>query len=84
MKEEIERVSKERMKICEGCSYHSEVRKRTGRFKTVRPDVHCTNCGCTLSAKTRCLSCTCPVNKWGAIATEEQQEELHNEFKENE
>ena len=35
-------------------------------YKTMRPDAHCANCGCTLSAKTKCLTCECPLKKWGA------------------
>jgi len=51
----IEQVSKERMSICDSCSYHSK------NHKTIRPDAHCTHCGCTLIAKTKCLSCECPL-----------------------
>ena len=42
----------------------------------IRPDIHCTHCGCTLSAKTACLSCECPVGRWKAITTDEQEEEI--------
>jgi hypothetical protein len=56
--EKIENMSKERMKICEECEFHSK------HHKTKRPDVHCTNCGCTLAAKTRSESSKCPINKW--------------------
>jgi hypothetical protein len=48
----IENVSSERLAICELCPEHA----------------HCTNCGCTLSAKTKCLTCECPLEKW--LATE--------------
>jgi hypothetical protein len=33
-------------------------------------------CECTLSAKTACLSCACPLNKWGEEMTPEQEEEM--------
>lgn len=84
LKEQIEAVGGERMKICEKCSYHSENRKKTGKFHTPRPDVHCTACGCTLSAKTVCLSCACPLEKWGAVVSESEEEEITKEFEENE
>ena len=58
----IEHVSEERNNICEGCEFHSK------NHKSIRPDAHCTNCGCTLSAKTKCLTCECPLKKW--VATE--------------
>ena len=54
----IEYISKERMDICNGCDQHSK------NHLSIRPDAHCTNCGCTLSAKTKCLTCECPLSKW--------------------
>jgi hypothetical protein len=68
----IEQASKERMEICNNCEHVST------KHKTVRPDVHCTDCGCTLSAKTKCLSCNCPKNKWAAVISEEQQNIIDN------
>lgn len=72
LKKEIERVSKERLAICEKCGYHSKF------HKTFRPDAHCTQCLCTLSAKTKCLSCSCelPEPKWGAVASQEVDDEI--------
>lgn len=60
LKEIIEVVSKERTSICEECPNHSKF------HHSLRMDDHCTYCGCTLSAKTRCLSCKCPLDtpKW--------------------
>lgn len=63
----IEQTSKERMEICNNCEYVST------KHTSLRPDVHCTDCGCTLSAKTKCLSCNCPKNKWTAVISQEQQ-----------
>ena len=68
MVEQIELVSAERMAICDACPNHSN------NHKHVRPDAHCVSCGCTLSAKTKCLSCKCPINKWVAVLTDEQQD----------
>jgi uncharacterized paraquat-inducible protein A len=69
----IKKTSEERMKICENCHYHSDNRKD---YSSIRLDKHCTNCGCTLSAKTKCLSCSCPINNWTAVLTQEQEEEI--------
>jgi hypothetical protein len=55
MKPLIEEVAKDRMKICNDCPKHSK------NHSTARPDNHCTECGCTLVAKVRCLSCICPL-----------------------
>lgn len=82
MKEQIEAVSAERMEVCKGCPHYSENKKKQG-FKIIRPDVHCVSCGCTLSAKTRCLSCSCPKNLWKAIMTDEQYDEIREEIQSN-
>ena len=78
LKETIKTTSEERLAICEACDYHSKNRKN---YKTVRPDDHCTNCGCTLAAKTKCLSCSCPINKWVALVTPDQEEEMKSHGK---
>ncbi len=43
-------------------------------------DEHCTDCGCTLSAKGKCLSCECPLEgenkKWGPVVTYEENQEI--------
>lgn len=62
----IEHISNERLAICETCEEHSK------NHKSIRPDAHCTNCGCTLSAKTKCLTCECPLKKWSATAIPEE------------
>jgi hypothetical protein len=72
LKEVINKVSAERISICNDCEFHSKL------HSTVRPDDHCTNCGCTLSAKTKCLSCACPLEKWVAVLTKDQEEKIKN------
>ena len=72
LKEIIETVANYRLAICEECGEHSKF------HKSIRLDAHCTICECTLSAKTRCLSCECPLNKWDAVMTEQQEDEISN------
>jgi len=43
-------------------------------------DEHCVECGCTLSAKTKCLSCSCPLEQWKAVITETQEKEMNIEY----
>ena len=57
-------VSASRMSICNVCEEHSSNKKD---YITMRIDAHCTDCGCTLSAKTKCLSCECPSKKWSSV-----------------
>lgn len=56
----IEHVSNQRLDICNGCEFHSK------NHSSLRPDAHCTECGCTLAIKTKCLTCECPFQKWTA------------------
>ena len=50
-KEEVEIVAKKRMDICNSCEHKT-------------PRGRCAECGCVLSAKTRSLTSSCPINKW--------------------
>jgi hypothetical protein len=74
LKRVIEETSEERINICLTCPHHSKW------HKTLRPDDHCTNCGCTLAAKTKCLSCACPLNKWMAVLTEDEEEKFKTQI----
>jgi hypothetical protein len=65
------------MEICHACPNHSKNKK------TVRPDEHCLACGCTLSAKTRCLSCECPIKKWMPLMTDDQYDEIREKLEIN-
>ena len=73
--ERIEKLSEYRMEICKNCIFHSENRKKKLNYKTLRLDVHCVDCGCTLAAKTRCASCNCPQNLWPAEQLNEYDDE---------
>jgi hypothetical protein len=71
-KEEIEKIASERREICAGCKFNSNNDDK----KRIRPDAHCTICSCNLTLKTHSLSSSCPINKWPAVATEEEDEEI--------
>lgn len=60
----IKEVSTSRLEICNACEFHSSNKKD---YKTLRPDAHCTDCGCTLAAKTKSLASSCPKLKWLAV-----------------
>ena len=75
MRDYINTVGEERMAICESCDLIST------KHQSIRPDVHCTDCGCMLSSKTKCLSCACPLDKWKAvIASRDEEEQLKTEI----
>lgn len=72
MKVAISQVRQERLNQCFDCPFHSKFHKTP-----LRPDDHCTECGCNLDAKTSCLTCECPKQKWLAVvSTIEEEEEL--------
>jgi len=63
-------VSEQRMAICKVCPFNSE---NAEGYKSFRTDEHCIECGCTLLPKTKCLSCSCPKDKWGPEVTPEEE-----------
>ncbi len=73
LKDVISQVSKERLDICNKCPEHSSNKEN---YKTIRIDSHCVLCGCTLSAKTKSFSSECPLGKWKAVMTEDEQKEI--------
>lgn len=77
LKEKIEEVHQERMLICRACPMNSI--NRGPDYHTMRKDEHCTECGCPLISKTKCLTCSCPLDKWPAEITEEQEKIINDE-----
>ena len=61
----IEKVAKARIDICDTCEFDSSQATTLSVVDRLRFDRHCTKCGCTLSAKTRSLTSSCPLKKWG-------------------
>lgn len=74
--QEVEKVAAERIAICRACPLNSKNVKNIGRL-----DEYCTDCGCNLHFKTRCLSCSCPKDKWVAILSDKEDEELQQKLK---
>jgi hypothetical protein len=78
LRELIQTTSLERILICNECPLHSRHHNTP-----IRPDDHCTDCGCNLDAKTKCLSCDCPKGKWmGLVSLKEEQKMLKGYGKE--
>jgi len=80
LKETIERVRQERMLICQGCEFNSNLARQLHGYTSIRTDYHCTECGCPLKKKTACLSCSCPLNKWLAEVTEEEDDKISEQI----
>ena len=76
-KEDVEEVASYRMQICRKCHLYDTL----GNGCIVPGTQPCCNekaggCGCSLALKTRSLSSDCPLNKWKAILSEEEEDKL--------
>lgn len=66
----VEHVAALRFEVCNECP-------SKGRKCAVKGTAPCCNeCGCSLAFKTRSLSSDCPLDKWKAIITEEEEDAL--------
>lgn len=83
-KEHVEAVAEYRMFVCKNCKLFDV----TGEGCVMPGTQPCCNekkggCGCSLSLKTRSLSSECPLKKWKAEMTEEEEEMLNKKLKED-
>ena len=67
MREFLKQLKEERLAICSTCEFGEKEITLTSR---------CKNCGCFLKAKASCTDCSCPLGKWWAVATPEEDAEL--------
>ena len=79
--EDVEHISAERMRVCHGC----ELFDATGDGCLVPGTQPCCNekmggCGCSLKFKTRSLSSECPLGKWKAEMTQEEEDKLNEKL----
>jgi hypothetical protein len=80
-KEHVEEIAHQRMLICTRCNLFDE----SGKGCTVPGTQPCCDerfggCGCSLSLKTRALSSECPLDKWKAELTEEEEDQLNQQL----
>ena len=72
--EYVEEVAAERLKACDVCEH------KGNKCAVPKTGPCCNLCGCSLKLKTRSLSSSCPDEKWIALLTEEQEDELEERF----
>jgi hypothetical protein len=80
-KEDVEAVANYRMFVCKNCKLYDE----SGEGCMVPGTSPCCNeklggCGCSLSFKTRSLSSECPLKKWKAELSEEEEDLLNQKL----
>lgn len=78
LKEHIAQVSSERLEICATCPYNSKNTPMNGWLTDLYE--HCTECGCPLTVKSKCLSCGCGYGKWLPVLTEDEEDILNAEY----
>lgn len=76
LKKIINETAAERLSICLNCPFNSSCGK-------INQWSRCKDCGCFLTKKAKCLSCSCPQEKWKAVATDEQEQEIDNLLEKN-
>jgi hypothetical protein len=76
-KEDVEQIAEQRMAICSTCQLYTEDDKGCMVVGT-QPccDERQGGCGCSLGFKIRSLSSECPLGKWKAEMTEEEEDQL--------
>jgi len=78
--EDVELIANERWKICKKCEFID-----AKGDKCVMPGTEpcCGECGCSLGFKMRALSSSCPKDKWTAIMTEEEEDNINERINGN-
>lgn len=69
LKDFIGETSVSRLEICIGCEHNSTPNK-------IKMFSKCRKCGCPLIQKSKSLQSKCPIDKWGPVATPEQEHEI--------
>ena len=60
----VQELAKYRKAVCDSCPSNSTNAKKLSEYKTLRPEEHCVECGCTLIAKQAAPSSSCPLKHW--------------------
>jgi hypothetical protein len=68
----VEDVARVRRELCDQCS------SKGNECVVVGTGPCCNECGCSLGFKTRALSTECPLGKWKALISEEDEDKLDN------
>lgn len=80
-KEDVEEIAQQRMQICQLCTLY-DVQGSGCMIPGTEPccSEKLGGCGCSLSLKTRALSSECPLAKWKAILTEDEEDKLNQKL----
>ena len=80
-KEDVEEIAQQRLAICETCQlYTTDDKGCMVPGTTPCCDQRQGGCGCSLTFKLRSLSSECPLGKWGAELTQEEEDQLNQKL----
>lgn len=68
----VEEIALERNAICDQCPSKGDKCAVPGTAPC------CNECGCSLTFKTRSLSSECPLEKWKALLSEEEEDKINS------
>ena len=75
-KEHVEQIADIRWADCSVCE-HLDTDGKDCAVNGTQPC--CSKCGCSMGLKIRALSSSCPIGKWKAVVTKEQEKNLKRE-----
>jgi hypothetical protein len=80
-KEDVEEIAEQRMSVCYVCQLYT-LNDKGCMVAGTTPccDEKQGGCGCSLKFKTRSLSSECPLGKWTAELTQEEEDQLNQKL----
>ena len=80
-KEDVEEIAQARMQVCMNCALY-DVQGEGCMVPGTQPccDEKKGGCGCSLGFKTRSLSSDCPLGKWKAELSQEEEDQLNQKL----
>jgi hypothetical protein len=80
-KEDVEEIAESRMAVCSTCQLYTQDDKGCMVAGTTPCcDERQGGCGCSLKFKIRSLSSECPLGKWKAELTQEEEDQLNQKL----
>ena len=80
-KEDVEEIAAQRISVCHYCDLYTENDKGCMVAGTTPCcDERKGGCGCSLGFKTRSLSSECPLGKWKAELSQEEEDQLNQKL----
>jgi hypothetical protein len=76
-RQDVEIIADKRMFACNGCE-HLDRKGSTCLVPGTQPC--CSKCGCKLAWKTRALASECPIGKWKAEVTQEEEDMINKKL----